>query len=67
MGLGPDIARHPRYPSAAGLWRHPKLTTPCRRGHATILYSESDFDMALERADIAFLGIPFGSGYSFAK
>jgi len=43
------------------------LTTPARRGHATFLYSEPDFDMALERADIAFLGIPFGSGYSFAE
>ncbi|MEO8714942.1 MAG: agmatinase [Acetobacteraceae bacterium] len=43
------------------------LTTPPRRDHATFLYSEPDFDLALERADIAFLGIPFGSGYSFAE
>ena len=33
----------------------------------TFLYSEPDFDLRLERADIAFLGIPFGSGYSFAE
>ena len=43
------------------------LTTPPRRDHATFLYSAPDFDMALEAADIAFLGIPFGSGYSFAE
>lgn len=43
------------------------LTTPPRRDHATFLYSEPDFDLVLDRADIAFLGIPFGSGYSFAE
>ena len=43
------------------------LTTPSRLGHATFLYSEPDFDLRLERADIAFLGIPFGSGYSFRE
>lgn len=43
------------------------LTIPARRGHQTFLYSEPDFGMALRSADIAFLGIPFGSGYSFAE
>lgn len=43
------------------------LTTPPRRDHATFLYSEPDFDMALAGAHIAFLGVPFGSGYSFAE
>jgi len=43
------------------------LTTPARTGHATFLHSEPDFDMRLEGADIAFLGVPFGSGYSFAE
>ncbi len=43
------------------------LTIPARRGHQTFLYSEPDFGMALRGADIAFLGIPFGSGYSFAE
>ncbi|MBV8966042.1 MAG: arginase family protein [Mycobacteriaceae bacterium] len=43
------------------------LTTPSTLGHATFLYSEPDFDLRLEGADIAFLGIPFGSGYSFAE
>ncbi len=43
------------------------LTMPPRRDHATFLYSDPDFEMALERADIAFLGIPYGSGYSFAE
>ncbi len=43
------------------------LTTPTTTGHATFLYSKPDFGMALDRAHIAFLGIPFGSGYSFAE
>ena len=43
------------------------LTTPPRRDHATFLYSEPDFGMALDGADIAFLGVPYGSGYSFAE
>lgn len=43
------------------------LTSPARTGDATFLYSEPDFGMDLVRADIAFLGIPFGSGYSFAE
>lgn len=41
------------------------LTTPPDRGPATFLYSEPDFLLRLDRADIAFLGIPYGSGYSF--
>jgi agmatinase len=43
------------------------LTSPPLVAHATFLYSEPDWDMRLEGADIAFLGIPFGSGYSFAE
>ncbi len=43
------------------------LTIPPRRDHATFLYSDPDFDMELARADIAFLGIPYGSGYSLAE
>ena len=43
------------------------LTAPPRHDHATFLYSEPDFDMEMARADVAFLGIPFGSGYSFAE
>ncbi|MBC7799432.1 MAG: hypothetical protein H7Z10_02320 [Gemmatimonadaceae bacterium] len=43
------------------------LTPPPRRNHATFLYSEPDFDMALDGADIAFPSIPFGSGYRFAE
>lgn len=43
------------------------LTRPPALPSATFLYSEPDWDMRLEGADIAFLGIPFGSGYSFAE
>lgn len=43
------------------------LTTPPSAAPATFLWSEPDWDMRLERADIAFLGIPYGSGYSFAE
>ena len=43
------------------------MTAPPVLGHATFLYSEPDWDMRLEGVDIAFLGIPFGSGYSFAE
>lgn len=43
------------------------LTTPARTGHETFLYSDPDFGMALDRADIAFLGVPYSSGYSFAE
>ena len=43
------------------------LTSPVGQGPQTFLYSEPDFKMRLERADIAFLGIPYGSGYSFAE
>ena len=44
-----------------------ELTAPSSVGYATFLYSEPDWDLRLEGADIAFLGIPFGSGYSFAE
>lgn len=43
------------------------ITTPPLHGHATFLYSEPDFGMDLHGADIAFLGVPYGSGYSFAE
>lgn len=40
------------------------LTTPPRHGHKTFLFSEPCFDLDNLNADIAFLGIPFGSAYS---
>ena len=40
------------------------LTTPPRHGHKTFLFSEPCFDPDNLNADIAFLGIPFGSAYS---
>lgn len=43
------------------------LTNPVEAGPRTFLHSEPDFDMGLEQADIAFLGIPYGSAYSFAE
>lgn len=43
------------------------LTTPPKRNHGTFLYAEPASDVAGLRADIAFLGIPYGSGYSFAE
>lgn len=43
------------------------LTTPPKRNHGTFLYAEAASDLAGLRADIAFLGIPYGSGYSFAE
>lgn len=44
------------------------LTTPHRTGHATFLYSELATDLDnLGRADIAFLGVPYGDAYSFAE
>lgn len=41
-----------------------QLTTPPKHGHTTFLYSEPCFDLDRIDADIAFLGIPFGSAYS---
>lgn len=43
------------------------VTVPPRLGFETFLYSEPDWELRLEGAHIAFLGIPFGSGYSFAE
>lgn len=43
------------------------LTSPSRRDHATFLYSEPVSELDGLQADIAFLGVPFGSGYSFAE
>src|SRR5438876_9571446 len=40
------------------------LTTPPKHGHRTFLYSEPATDLDNLRADIAFLGIPYGSAYS---
>jgi len=42
------------------------LTVPPKHGLPTFLFSELALDLAALRADIAFLGIPYGSAYSFA-
>src|SRR4051794_561306 len=42
------------------------LTTAPNHGQATFLFSELVTDLDALRADIAFLGIPFGSAYSVA-
>ena len=41
------------------------LTVPPKHGHPTFLFSELALNLDTLRADIAFLGIPFGSAYSF--
>jgi agmatinase len=41
------------------------LTVPPKHGHSTFLFSELALDLDALRADIAFLGIPYGSAYSF--
>ena len=41
------------------------LTVPPKHGHPTFLFSELALDLDSLRADIAFLGIPFGSAYTF--
>lgn len=41
-----------------------KLTVAPRTRHKTLLYSEPAFDLDNLRADIAILGMPFGSAYS---
>ena len=43
------------------------LTTAPRHGHATFLFSKLATDLDKLEADIAFLGIPFGSAYSVAE
>jgi agmatinase len=42
------------------------LTTPPKHGHRSFLFSELATDLDKLNADIAFLGIPYGSAYSFA-
>jgi len=41
------------------------LTVPPSRGFSTFLFSELALDLDALEADIAFLGIPYGSAYSF--
>jgi agmatinase len=43
------------------------LTTPPQQGHRTFLFSELAGDLDALEADIAFLGIPYGSAYSVAE
>ena len=43
------------------------LTTAPKHGHTSFLYSELATDLNNIKADIAFLGIPFGSAYSVAE
>ena len=43
------------------------LTTAPKQGQTTFLYSELAIDLDNLEADIAFLGIPFGSAYSLAE
>ena len=42
------------------------LTVPSKVGHQTFLYSQLQTDLDNLNADIAFLGIPYGSAYTFA-
>lgn len=44
----------------------PTLTTPPQHGHRSFLFSELAGDLDRLQADIAFLGIPYGSAYSVA-
>ena len=41
------------------------LTVPPKHGHPTFLFSELALNLDTLQADIAFLGIPYGSAYSF--
>jgi agmatinase len=43
-----------------------RLTSPPKHGHPTFLFSELATDLEALQADIAFLGIPYGSAYSVA-
>ena len=43
------------------------LTTAPKHGQATFLFSELATDLDNLKADIAFLGIPFGSAYSVGE
>ena len=44
-----------------------QLTTEPKHGHATFLFSELAADLDQLEADIAFLGIPYGSAYSVGE
>lgn len=52
-------------PSATELRMTAALTVPPKHGHPTFLFSELALDLDTLKADIAFLGIPYGSAYSF--
>jgi len=41
------------------------LTVPPKHGHPTFLFSELALNLDTLQADIAFLGVPYGSAYSF--
>src|SRR5262249_40383390 len=41
------------------------LTVPPKHGYPTFLFSKLALDLEALKADIAFLGIPYGSAYSF--
>ena len=43
------------------------LTTAPKHGHPTFLFSELATDLDALQADIAFLGIPYGSAYSVGE
>lgn len=43
------------------------LTVPPETGHATFLYSELATDLDNLKADIAFLGIPWGDAYTYPE
>jgi agmatinase len=43
-----------------------RLTSPPKHGHRTFLFSKLATDLDDLKADIAFLGIPYGSAYSVA-
>jgi agmatinase len=43
------------------------LTTAPKHGHATFLFSQLATDLDALQADIAFLGIPYGSAYSVGE
>lgn len=44
-----------------------RLTTPPKHGHKSLLYSEVVEDLDNLKADIAVLGIPYGSAYSIEE
>ena len=43
------------------------LTTAPKHGHPTFLFSQLVTDLDALKADIAFLGIPYGSAYSIGE